>query len=69
MLRSWKIGSRLKLLMGVLLFMVATVIVMSVYYSVRTEDALNELYNDRLEALHELSVINEKILHNRFVST
>jgi methyl-accepting chemotaxis protein len=69
MLSNWKISSRLKLLMAALLALAMLIGGMGWYHSTVTDRALKSLYDDRLVALAQLSVIKERSLHNRLAVT
>lgn len=69
MLSNWKISSRLKLLMGALLALAMTIGGMGWVHSIVTDRALKTLYDDRLVALAQLSVVKERTLHNRLILT
>lgn len=64
-MKNWKISSRLKLLMGALLALAMVIGGMGWFHSIVTDRALKSLYDDRLVALAQLSVIKEKTLDNR----
>lgn len=68
-LRSWKISSRLKLLTAVLLGLTFIIVGMCTYYSYKMEKSQISLYEDRLVALAQLSVVKERTLHNRLAAT
>ena len=55
--------------MGSLLTLALVIGGMGWYHSLVTDHALKTLYNDRLIALVQLSVIKERMLHNRLVAT
>lgn len=69
MLSNWKISSRLKLLMAALLTLAMVIGGMGWYHSLVTDHALKSLYDDRLVALAQLSVVKERTLHNRLAVT
>jgi methyl-accepting chemotaxis protein len=69
MLSNWKISSRLKLLMAALLTLAMVIGGMGWIHSNVTDHALKSLYDDRLVALAQLSVVKERTLHNRLAVT
>jgi methyl-accepting chemotaxis protein len=64
MLSNWKISSRLKLLLALLLMLSLVIGGMGFLHSIRSHQALDSLYNDRLVPLAQLSTVKEKILHD-----
>lgn len=68
-LSSWSISRRLKLLMGLLLALSVLVGGMGWYFSIVANSAFKSLYDDRLIALKQLSVVEERTLHNRLIVT
>lgn len=64
-MKNWKISSRLKLLMGALLTLAMVIGGMGWFHSIVTDRALKSLYDNRLVALAQLSLVKEKTLDNR----
>ncbi len=69
MLNKLKISTRLKLLMIILLSLTMVIIAMSAFYSIRVESSSKSLYEDRLIALKQLSIIEERALHSRLAAS
>lgn len=69
MLRNLKISSRLKLLMAVMLALALVIGGMGWYHSNKSHQYLKSLYDDRLVALAQLSVVKERTLHNRLIAS
>jgi len=67
MLKSWKIASRLYLLVGVLLTLSLAIGGLGFIHSNRSDNSLHSIYNDQLVPLAQLSIVKEKTLHNRLV--
>ncbi len=65
MLDDMKIGTRLIFLMVSLLVLATVVGGMGLYVSSHTNNSMQSMYSDRLIALDQLNVANERVLHNR----
>ena len=64
-MKNWKISSRLKLLVGLLLLLSLVIGGMGFIHSIYTDKALKSLYNDRLVPLVQLNLVKDKTLQNR----
>ena len=66
-LNSWKIGSRLTLLVGVMAALLVALGAFNLFNLSRTNDSMQTIYMDRMAPTHELDEINFLMIRNRLV--